>query len=171
MFRIANSHEYSTIDCEIDIRTRYHSAKLEIRISTAQYPYNNGGSKISIVKKVVSGRTCNLWFLPTVQTSNYNYYDVYYESGAWNQGSYGITLKGNNGNLVFEHKGINLTSLPDKVTPVSNNVAVSATKLQTPRTIWGESFDGTADVDNTLRIRHTTGNYCEGIRIQTSDGA
>lgn len=150
LFRIANSNGYSTLDCEIDIRTRYHSAKIEIRISTAEHPYNNGGTSISIVKKVVSGRTCNLWVLPTVQSSNYNYYDVYYESGAWNGGSYGITLKGNNGNLVFEHKGTNLTSLPDKVTPVSNNIATSATKLQTPRTIWGQSFDGTGNVSGSL---------------------
>lgn len=150
LFRIANSNGYSTLDCEIDIRTRYHSAKIEIRISTNDHPYNNGGSSISIVKKVVSGRTCNLWFLPTVQSSNYNYYDVYYESGAWNLGSYGITLKGSSGNLVFEHKGTNLTSLPDKVTPVSNNIATSATKLQTPRTIWGQSFDGTGNVSGSL---------------------
>ena len=150
LFRIANSAGYTTLDCEIDIRTRYHSAKLEIRISTAQYPYNNGGTSISIIKKVVSGRSCNLWVLPTVQSSKYNYYDVYYESGAWNSGSYGITLKGNNGNLVFEHKGTNLTSLPDKVTPVSNNIATSATKLQTPRTIWGQSFDGTGNVSGSL---------------------
>ena len=34
----------------------------------------------------------------------------------------------------------------------SDNVA-SATKLQTARTIWGQSFNGTANVDNTLRIR------------------
>lgn len=167
LFRIANSNGYSTLDCEIDIRTRYHSAKIEIRISTGEHPYNNGGSSISIVKKVVSGRTCNLWFLPTVQSSNYNYYDVYYESGAWNGGSYGITLKGNNGNLVFEHKGTNLTSLPDKVSPVSNNVAVSATKLQTPRTIWGQSFDGTGNVNGTLQIERASnfGSYNEGIRI------
>lgn len=150
LFRIANSNCYSTLDCEIDIRTRYHSAKIEIRISTGEHPYNNGGTSISIIKKVVSGRTCNLWVLPTVQSSNYNYYDVYYESGAWNEGSYGITLKGKNGNLVFEHKGTNLTSLPDKVSPVSNNVAVSATKLQTPRTIWGQSFDGTGNVSGSL---------------------
>ena len=150
LFRIANSSGYSTLDCEIDFRTRYHSAKLEIRISTLQYPYNSGGTSISIIKKVVSGRTCNLWVLPTVQTSNYNYYDVYYESGAWNSGSYGITLKGKGGTLVFEHKGTNLTSLPDKVIPVSNNVATSATKLQTPRTIWGQSFDGTGNVNGTL---------------------
>lgn len=120
LFRIANSSSYSTLDCEIDIRTRYHSAKIEIRISTAEHPYNNGGTSISIVKKVVSGRTCNLWFLPTVQSSNYNYYDVYYNSGAWNSGTYGITLKGNNGNLVFEHKGTNLTSLPEKAVKVTN---------------------------------------------------
>lgn len=150
LFRIANSSGYSTLDCEIDFRTRYHSAKLEIRISTQQYPYNSGGTSISIIKKVVSGRTCNLWVLPTVQTSNYNYYDVYYESGAWNSGSYGITLKGSTGTLVFEHKGTNLTSLPDKVIPVSNNVATSATKLATARTIWGQSFDGTGNVNGTL---------------------
>ena len=150
LFRIANSTGYSTLNCEIDFRTRYHSAKIEIRISTAEHPYNNGGSSISIVKKVVSGRTCNLWVLPTVQSSNYNYYDVYYESGAWNSGSYGIISKGSNGTLVFEHKGTNLTSLPDKVISVSNNVATSATKLQTPRTIWGQSFDGTGNVSGSL---------------------
>ena len=155
LFRIANSNGYSTLDCEIDIRTRYHSAKIEIRISTAEHPYNNGGTSISIVKKVVSGRTCNLWVLPTVQSSNYNYYDVYYESGALNVGSYGITLKGNDGTLVFEHKGTNLTSLPDKVTPVSNNIATSATKLQTPRTIWGQSFDGTGNVNGTIYINNS----------------
>ena len=155
LFRIACSSGYSTIDCEIDFRTRYHSAKIEIRISTAEHPYNNGGSSISIIKKVVSGRTCDFWFLPTVQSSNYNYYDVYYKSGNWNSGSYGIISKGNNGTLVFEHKGTNLTSLPDKVTPVSNNVATSATKLQTPRTIWGQSFDGTGNVNGTIYINNS----------------
>ena len=94
---------------------------------------------------------------------------MYYESGAWNSGSYGITLKGTNGILVFEHKGTNLTSLPDKVTEVTDNVVASATKLATARTIWGQSFDGTGNVDGTLRIRQTTSNYCEGIRIQNGD--
>jgi hypothetical protein len=155
LFRIACSSGNSTIDCEIDFRTRYHSAKIEIRISTNEHPYNNGGSSISIIKKVVSGRTCDIWVLPTVQSSNYNYYDVYYKSGAWNSGSYGIISKGSNGTLVFEHKGTNLTSLPDKVIPVSNNVVTSATKLQTPRTIWGQSFDGTGNVNGTIYINNS----------------
>lgn len=50
-----------------------------------------------------------------------------------------------------------------------SNSSDKATRLQTSRTLWGQSFDGTTDVDNTLRIRQTTGNYCEGIRIQTAD--
>jgi hypothetical protein len=58
----------------------------------------------------------------------------------------------------------------EQLARVSDNVA-SATKLQTPRRIWGQSFDGTGNVDGTLRIRNTTSNYCEGIRIQTKDGA
>ena len=47
--------------------------------------------------------------------------------------------------------------------------ANSATKLQTPRTIWGQSFDGTGNVDGTLRIKDTTSNYRAGIRIQNPD--
>ena len=78
LFRIANSDSYSTVDCEVDFRTRYHSAKLEIRISTNNPQYGNGNSSISIVKKVINGRSCNFWVLPTVQSSGYNYYDIYY---------------------------------------------------------------------------------------------
>lgn len=65
------------------------------------------------------------------------------------------------------------TYLSAQVSTITDNIsgnASTATKLATPRKIWGQSFDGTADVDNTLRIRKTTGNYCEGIRIQTRDG-
>lgn len=35
-----------------------------------------------------------------------------------------------------------------------DNVA-SATKLRTPRTIWGQSFDGTGNVDGTLTITNS----------------
>ena len=37
-------------------------------------------------------------------------------------------------------------------TNISNLNVASATKLQTPRTIWGQSFDGTANVDGTATI-------------------
>ena len=120
LFRIANSYTYSTIDCEIDFRTRYHSAKLEIRISANNPQYGASGSSISIIKKVINGRSCNFWVLPTVQSSGYNYYDIYYESGGWNSGTYDIILRGTNGNLVFEHKGTKLDALPSNTSVVNN---------------------------------------------------
>ena len=150
LFRIANKDSYSTVNCEIDLRTRYHSAKIEIRITTAEVSYGEGKSSISIVKKVASGRSCNLWILPTVQTSGYNYYDVYYQSGGWNSGSYGITLRGSNGNLVYEPKGTNLDSLPTGVSSVLDNIAVSANKLENARSLWGQSFNGTANVSGNM---------------------
>lgn len=44
-----------------------------------------------------------------------------------------------------------------------SNVA-SATKLKTARTIWGQSFDGTGNVDGVLNITGI-GDYREGIRL------
>lgn len=120
LFRIANSKNYSTVDCEIDFRTRFHSAKLEIRIVTSQYSYGANGSSISIIKKVINGRSCNLWVLQTVQSSGYNYYDIYYQSTSWDTGTYDIILRGSNGVLVFEHKGTNIDTLPDNVSVVNN---------------------------------------------------
>lgn len=76
-----------------------------------------------------------------------------------------ISLTGAITGSVSTNGGGNITI---NTTYGTGNVA-TATKLQTSRSIWGQSFDGTADVDNTLRIKQTTGNYCEGIRIQTAD--
>lgn len=52
-----------------------------------------------------------------------------------------------------------------QVAYTTSNVA-SATKLQTPRSIWGQSFDGTGNVNGTLSIQANETNYCEGIRIK-----
>lgn len=53
---------------------------------------------------------------------------------------------------------------------LSSNVA-SASKLNTPRDIWGQSFNGESDVDGTLHINVSSNNYTEGIRIyQNSNG-
>lgn len=124
LFRMANSMQNNTTDCEIDLRTRYHSAKLEIRITTADPPYGTGHSSISIIKKVINGRSCNFWVLKTVQSSGYNYYDIYYESGAWNFGAYDIISRGGGGTLVFEHKGTKLDTLPSNTSVVNNQWVV-----------------------------------------------
>lgn len=83
----------------------------------------------------------------------------------------GLTLY--SGGITTEQTPSMSTYLSAQVSTITDNIsgnASTATKLATPRKIWGQSFDGTADVDDTLRIRKTTDNYCEGIRIQTGDG-
>lgn len=52
-------------------------------------------------------------------------------------------------------------------TSCSGNAA-TATKLQTPRTIWGQSFDGTGNISGSLEIFSTGGNWTEGVRIHPS---
>ena len=47
-----------------------------------------------------------------------------------------------------------VTSAWKQVANLNSNVA-SATKLQTPRTIWGNAFDGTGNVDGTLTITNS----------------
>lgn len=58
------------------------------------------------------------------------------------------------------------TGLTAGVIANGNFNTASATKLQTARTLWGQSFNGTGNVDGTLRIQANESNYCEGIRIK-----
>ena len=76
---------------------------------------------------------------------------------------------GTSGRIRIMH-GINTTTATQVgyLAYLHDNVA-SATKLAAARTIWGQSFDGTGNVDGTLRIKDTTSNYREGIRIQNPD--
>lgn len=62
---------------------------------------------------------------------------------------------GTSGRIRIMH-GINTTTATQVgyLAFLHDNVA-SATKLQTPRTIWGQSFDGTGNVDGTLTITNS----------------
>ena len=62
---------------------------------------------------------------------------------------------GTSGRIRIVH-GINTTTATQVgyLAYLHDNVA-SATKLQTPRTIWGQSFDGTNNVDGTLTITNS----------------
>lgn len=44
-----------------------------------------------------------------------------------------------------------------------------ADALNVPRSIWGQNFDGSADVSGSLEIFSTGGGWCEGIRIHPSN--
>lgn len=154
LFRIANSSGYSTLRVDIDIKTRYHRAILYVDIVSGQYAYGDNGTSVYISKFQVNGQSARLWYKITKQTSGYNYIDFYYQSGAWNPGSFDIVSRSSNGTLVFEPKSTNMDNLPSGCTEVGNTVfdgsitgnATTASRLQTARNINGTTFDGTANI-------------------------
>lgn len=73
------------------------------------------------------------------------YIDYHYDNSGKYDFSTRLQSSGNYGNIV------NLPSNDGTLALISDNVA-SATKLQTPRTIWGQSFDGTGNVNGTATI-------------------
>lgn len=89
--------------------------------------------------------------IPTIESDGVMEVGKYIDFHNDNSGKYDFSTRllttGNYGNSV------NLPSNSGTLALISNNVA-SATKLQTPRTIWGQSFDGTGNVNGTIYINN-----------------
>ena len=83
-------------------------------------------------------------------TNNHPWYG--YDHRYPNTGAYSTTIVDYFGMTIKTAKTLRLdfsTLLLNGINIYDSNVA-SATKLQTPRTIWGQSFDGTGDVSGSL---------------------
>ena len=76
------------------------------------------------------------------------YIDFHNDNSGKHDFSTRLQTTGNYGNSVY------LPSHNGTLALISDNVA-SATKLQTPRTIWGQSFDGTGNVNGTIYINNS----------------
>lgn len=76
------------------------------------------------------------------------YIDFHNDNSGKHDFSTRLQTTDNYGNSVY------LPSHNGTLALISDNVA-SATKLQTPRTIWGQNFDGTGNVDGTLTITNS----------------
>lgn len=172
LFRIACSNGYSTLRVDVDFKSRYHAGLLAIDITTQKFPYGNSaehGTVIKISKDSINGRTGQFYWIKTTQESGYNYYDIYYKSGTWDSGRFDLRVRGGSGILVFEVKGTNLNSLPEGCTEVLyttySGTASNAVKLATPRTLWGQSFDGSANVSgniyDTQIVQSVSGKYLD----------
>lgn len=172
LFRIACSSAYATLRVDVDFKSRYHAGLLAIDITTQEFPYGDSaghGTSIKISKDSINGRTGQFYWIRTTQESGYNYYDIYYKSGAWNTGRFDLRVRGGSGTLVFEVKGTNLNSLPEGCTEVLDTTysgtASNAVKLATPRTLWGQSFDGSANVSgniyDTQIVQSVSGKYLD----------
>lgn len=172
LFRIACSSANATLRVDVDFKSRYHAGLLAIDITTQEFPYGDSaghGTSIKISKDSINGRTGQFYWIRTTQESGYNYYDIYYKSGARNTGRFDLRVRGGSGTLVFEEKSINLNSLPEGCTEVLDTTysgtASNAVKLATPRTLWGQSFDGSANVSgniyDTQIVQSVSGKYLD----------
>lgn len=106
-----------------------------------------------VFDNVVSfGSWSDVWSDGTNNHPWYGYDHRYPNTGAYSTtivDYFGMTIKtANTLRLDFRNLLLNGTSVYDI------NVA-SATKLQTPRTIWGQSFDGTGNVNGTIYINNS----------------
>lgn len=106
-----------------------------------------------VFDNVVSfGSWSDVWSDGTNNHPWYGYDHRYPNTGAYSTtivDYFGMTIKtANTLRLDFRTLLLNGTNIYD------SNVA-SATKLKTPRTIWGQSFDGTGNVDGTLTITNS----------------
>lgn len=86
------------------------------------------------------------------------YIDFHNDNSGKHDFSTRLQTTGNYGNSVY------LPSASGTLALTSDNVA-SATKLQTARTIWGQSFDGTGNVDGELIVNG--GSVVCGIKINS----
>ena len=86
------------------------------------------------------------------------YIDFHNDNSGKHDFSTRLQTTDNHGNSV------NLPSASGTLALISDNVA-SATKLQTARTIWGQSFDGTGNVDGELIVNG--GSVVCGIKINS----
>lgn len=87
--------------------------------------------------------------------SNYKV-DVYIENSLWDC-SMGLSIVANDGfNMLPANSWVNLPSASNNIQIINTTYLTfvgnssSATKLQTARKLWGQRFDGTADVSGTL---------------------
>lgn len=63
------------------------------------------------------------------------------------------------GNNIISIGDTVLSELPSgtKITPEKMGGAYTTTKLQTPVSLWGQSFDGTADINGSITLEHQLG--------------
>ena len=89
--------------------------------------------------------------IPTIESNGVmevgKYIDFHNDNSGKHDFSTRLQTTDNHGNSVY------LPSASGTLALISDNVA-SATKLQTPRTIWGQSFDGTGNVNGTIYINN-----------------
>lgn len=164
---------FSLINSSTDSEAYTSLSAAAIKLYNIAYQGTVSGYDDGVVK--YSNSTSNADMVDNYHVANWNGLPIVDNAGVMEIGKY-IDFHNTKENSVDystrivctgEHKNkVNLPSVGGTLALTSDNVA-SATKLAVARTIWGQSFDGTGNVNGTLQIERTSnfGSYNEGIRI------
>lgn len=140
-----NLNDYQTPGLYVQTANAYTSAALN-------YPENNAGS-LSVLKSAGVSQV----------------YHVYNSSRIWTRSKYSTSEWTT---WAREYNTLNKPTAADVGALASGGNAVSATKLQTARTIGGVNFDGTANISlpgvNIQGSQSTTGNAATATKLQTA---
>lgn len=138
--------------------TIFSLGDMEIRSHQLAFGY---GKDVILYRRVHDGPTYNSWKTIAFTTSNVasatklqDYTNDSNEKtliqGTRTDGSQKRRIYDNGWTLNITNKGIS-----GQIASVNHNVA-SATKLQTARTIWGQSFDGTGNVTGNINLPNSS---------------
>ena len=130
-----------------------YSPKLDGTGASGTWGINITGNAAKVGGFSVTSANSKPWgTIPAITAGGYmdvgKHFEFHYDNTTGSDYSTFLGCTGNYGNVV------NLPSTSGTLALLTDNVA-SATKLQTPRNIWGKSFDGTSDVNGDA---HITGN-------------
>lgn len=173
-FRIAESFSSDAVGIYgmLLLRREYNYANNESYVFSINVTYNQAASITQI-----SGHANNRLIDKIRVTGNTNsgvfYIDIHIATSTTNNGYCWTTIGGfkslgswrispSAGKVVTEFTTVNGCKSNEGFTGSFSGNASSATKLQTARTLWGQTFDGTGNVDGHLTINNsnlTTVNY------------
>ena len=135
---------------------------------TANIVQLNGNGVKRIIEKFRISKTADqlTYYLEYYVNPNYSTYDnpcYCIISSCYDFGSVELINEVASGDTSTLHE------ITTKLNSIVGNIEGSATKLQTPRTIWGQSFDGSGNVDGHMLgvdyiVSNTTDGYYVGNR-------
>ena len=131
-------------------------------VASADYATNAGNAEKVAGFPITSGTNKPWNSIPAITPGGYmdvgKHFEFHYDNTTGSDFSTVLGCTGNYGNIV------SLPSVSGTLALLTDNVA-SATKLQTARTIWGQSFDGSGNINGHLYLSNN-----KSIFAKNTDG-
>lgn len=153
----------------------FHSRRGVLRFNSMENSALTGWKTIAFTDSDITGTANNANKLGGYSASVYPTFENQGTHIGFNLHSDYLALGQGDGHIEFYDGGW-YNSAWGKVIAVNGFVgnlsgnASSATKLATARTIWGQSFDGTENVDGILTLNYSTTSRATGVEVVSTTG-